>query len=83
MAKPKTIHQRARAWTNAAKPGEPAERAMRAYIAGHRAGSRLTNAERDKVWNAAIDAAAKTIDRSPYNALGEANAVRNLKKDLK
>ena len=46
MAKPKTLHQRARDWTNAAKPGEPAARAMRAYIAGHRAGSRLAKQER-------------------------------------
>jgi hypothetical protein len=82
MSKPKTLRERSNDYAhNRAKYGDGLIPTARdAYIAGHRAGSRLTKAERDKVWNAAIDAAAKTIERSPYGALGEANAVRNLKK---
>ncbi len=66
MGKRTTLEQRARNWTNAARPGEPAQRAMRAYIAGHRAGSRLTKPERDVI--EAATAYASELRRPSYKA---------------
>ena len=41
-------------------------------------------AEHDRIWNAAIEVAAKIVDdcnrEGPYNAIGAASRIRELKK---
>ena len=49
MAKPKTLRDRAIAWQQKHMPSHYQDAVVKSYIAGHRAGSRLTKAEREVV----------------------------------
>jgi hypothetical protein len=82
MAKPKTLRERAVAWI---KPNDKPTLylVIKAYIAGHRAGSRLTKAERKKLaaWWPVVSKAIRWYEDDTGDGVSEAElraAVKQL-----